>query len=111
MDQYKLVVFTNPKGGREDEYNDWYDNIHLDDVLRVPGFYRAQRFETARTLPGAEPTHKYLAIYEFESDDLDATFELFFKATNTPAMMISDALGEDAKPFVYKVRAPAKEHA
>jgi hypothetical protein len=24
-----MIVFTSPVEGREDEYNDWYDNTHL----------------------------------------------------------------------------------
>ena len=44
MPRYNLIVLTNPVDGREDEYNDWYTNVHLDDVLKVPGVVAAQRF-------------------------------------------------------------------
>lgn len=40
-------VHSNPVPGREDEYNDWYTNQHLSDVLASPGFVAAQRFEVA----------------------------------------------------------------
>ena len=108
MAEYKLVVLSNAVEGREAEYNDWYDNRHLDDVLRIEGFHRAQRFVNAYAMPGTPPTHTYLAIYEFESDDLDATFERFLAASNTPAMPISEALAGDAMPMVYRVLGPAK---
>ena len=32
-----MVVFSNPTEGREDEYNDWYDNTHLPEVCALDG--------------------------------------------------------------------------
>jgi len=40
-----LVVLTNPVAGREDDYNDWYTNRHLGDVLEVPGIVSAKRLK------------------------------------------------------------------
>lgn len=47
----------------EEEFNRWYDNIHLSDLLKVPHLISARRFT---------PIHKgekYLAIYEFTDVD------------------------------------------
>src|SRR4051812_5666782 len=44
MPRFKFLAFTNPVEGREDEYNEWYTNTHLADLLRVPGLMSAQRF-------------------------------------------------------------------
>src|SRR5690606_19186746 len=41
---YAYVVLSNPVPGRDQEYNDWYSNRHLADVVAVPGFVSAQRF-------------------------------------------------------------------
>ena len=38
------IVKANPMIGREDEFNRWYDEIHLDEVLQISGFKSAQRF-------------------------------------------------------------------
>ena len=38
MGNYTMVVFTSPVEGREDDYNDWYDNQHLGDVIAAAGF-------------------------------------------------------------------------
>src|SRR5690625_5087278 len=66
-----LLVMTNPKKGQEDEFNDWYTNIHLPQVVSLPGFIRAKRFES-NVLEGQEPPQfKYLALYEVEGDRLD----------------------------------------
>jgi hypothetical protein len=66
-----FVVMSDPVPGREDEYNDWYSNRHLSDVLALEGFTAAQRFEFAPTHHSQEAPHRYLAIYEVEEDQLD----------------------------------------
>ena len=91
-----LVVQTNPVVGREDEYNDWYTNRHLDDVLKVPGFKSAQRFMLAQD--DGTSKWKYLAIYEFESEAPERIMEDYLlKLAGTPAMELSD--GMDMQSF------------
>jgi hypothetical protein len=64
----KLLVFSNPVVGKDDEYNDWYDNQHLADVVAVDGIRSAQRYEALEN-PLTEPgPHRYLAIYEVDGD-------------------------------------------
>ncbi|HEX5714190.1 MAG TPA: hypothetical protein VFX85_12835 [Solirubrobacterales bacterium] len=68
MAVHRLIVFSAPTPGKEDEYNDWYNNIHLAEVIEIPGFVAAQRFRLSdEQLPGFQPSpHKYLSIYEFD---------------------------------------------
>lgn len=61
-----MVVFSNPTEGREDDYNDWYDNIHLPEVCALDGVVGASRYALAADDPNA--THRYLAIYELDQD-------------------------------------------
>ena len=58
---------------REEEFNDWYDNIHLPDVFQSPGFISATRCVIAEQREGRG---KYLTIYEIETDDIDKTMAL-----------------------------------
>ena len=74
MTKHVLLVFTDPTEGREDEYNDWYNNVHLGEVLNTDGFVRAQRFKVADTMPGVTD-HGYVAIYELETDDPGAAMK------------------------------------
>lgn len=105
-----LVVVTNPIPGQEDEYNRWYSEQHLDDVLRVPGMVAAQRFkvalDSAKSLPGP-----YLAIYEIETDQPDAdpkaVFAALSKAGDAGQMPISPAL--DLVNIVASVFTPITE--
>ncbi len=73
MAKWLLVVETNcVDAAREVEFNEWYDKIHLHDVLRTPGFIRATRYES--TSP-SEGKAKFLATYEIETEDIGETMK------------------------------------
>jgi hypothetical protein len=69
MTDYMFVVLSNPMPGKEDDYNRWYTETHLQDMLAVPGFTAAQRFALAETSDGAPASFKYCALYEATTDD------------------------------------------
>lgn len=94
MGKFKIVVLTNPTAGQEDEYNDWYTNRHLRDVVAIPGIRSAQRFKLMDAM-GFEHRHRYLAIYEIESDDPHAVIQELLSRRGTESMVISDALDMD----------------
>ena len=72
MPKATVLVFTNcADPAREEGFNDWYDNIHVPDVLETPGFKSCTRYELIGD-PGSGQG-KFLAIYEVESDDLPST--------------------------------------
>ena len=56
---------------REEEFNEWYNQVHLPDVLETPGVVRAVRYEKIDPAGGRG---RYLAAYEVEADDLQAVF-------------------------------------
>jgi hypothetical protein len=92
--KYCFVVFSDPTPGREEEYNRWYDDVHLPHVLAVPGFVSARRLKLAEE-PGVENTPlpgRYLALYEMETDDPDAVLRDMWSRAGTPAMTLSDAI-------------------
>ena len=95
MGRYKLVVLSNPVDGREDEYNDWYSDQHLGDVVAVPGFRSAQRFRL-RDPMGYAHAQRYLAIYEIEADDPDAAIDALRQRRGTEVMAMSAALDLNA---------------
>jgi hypothetical protein len=68
-----MLAFTEPQDpSQDDEYNSWYDNKHLHDVVNVPGVVSATRYRLAKgieLLPGAQDVpQRYLAIYEIEGE-------------------------------------------
>lgn len=108
MAQYRFIALSNAVEGREDEFNDWYDNRHIHDVLTIPGFKQAQRgvWDSEILANGQAPTHRHIAIYEFESDNLAETLGHFFTRAGTEQMPISDAMATDAMPAIYRVTGP-----
>lgn len=64
----KLIALTTPIAGREQEYHDWYNNVHLPELVNGLGLLGAQRFELVAKLQGAD-TNPYLAMYDVETDD------------------------------------------
>ena len=69
MAKATVLVFTNcADPAREKEFNEWYDNTHVPDVLETPGFVSCTRYEMIGD-PGPGQG-KFLAVYEVESDDL-----------------------------------------
>ena len=71
-----LIAQSSPVSpDREAEYHRWYDEEHIPDILRIPGFVSARRYRVRDTgrIKAAPSTPTYLTIYEVESDDLDAT--------------------------------------
>jgi hypothetical protein len=109
MAKFKLVVMTDAKAGREDEYNDWYTNQHLGDIVAIPGFRSAQRFKLKDAV-GFEHRNRYLAIYEIESDDPQAVLAEMFARRGTPAMVESEALDlEKASVGLFEPCSPVVE--
>ena len=138
MDRHLLLVFSNAVEGKDDEFNDWYTNVHLSDMLAADGFVTAQRFQLTEVVaerepqklpiavdgreeefmqwfnnrhlpnapapddsvvqwveahPGRDFAHRYLAVYEIETDDLGGAATAMLDGT--PDRVISPALSPD----------------
>jgi len=94
-----LLVFSNPTEGEDDAFNDWYDSIHVPDVLAVDGVVSARRFEIdAIETPEVDglpalppPTHRYLAMYELDRDGNEVMTEFVTRVTSG-LMALSETL-------------------
>jgi len=75
------LVKTNPLKGREGDFNRWYEQVHLDEVLKISGFKSAQRFKLTPEQMQLDQNHTYLTLYEIDSDDVKGTLENLRKAT------------------------------
>ena len=69
-----LVVLVNNKAeGRDDEFNKWYDEVHLGEVCGTGAYYAATRY--VNTKPVLDPGEaRFLAIYETDWKDPEAAF-------------------------------------
>jgi hypothetical protein len=106
MAKHTLVAFTNAKEGRDEEFNAWYTDQHMRDLLRCPGFVTAQRFEMSDAQRGAPPPYKYMAIYEVETEDLEQTIQTMLARVGTDQMPMSDALNPERVVWAYYPTTP-----
>jgi hypothetical protein len=87
LNSYKLVALTNAVEGKDGEFGQWYDRQHIPDVLAVPGFISAERF-----ILSGKGQHRYMTIYEIETDDLDAVKAELASRLGTDRMPITEAV-------------------
>ena len=90
MAKYMFLILANAAEGRDGEFNEWYDNQHIGDVLKIPGFVSAQRFTAVKSGPSAP--FGYMTLYEVETDDVAATQAAVVAAAGGPAMPMSSSL-------------------
>jgi hypothetical protein len=71
---YYFLSFVNGLRGREQEYDRWYLEHHIHELLLVPGFAAAQRFTLERALrEDLLPAFNFLGVYEIRTSDLART--------------------------------------
>lgn len=93
--KYTFLAFTNPTPGKEDEYNRWYEEHHLKDVIQCPGFVSARRFRLAATqfeFNTVTPAYRYLALYEIETDDIEASLKEIVARAGGVDMVMTEAI-------------------
>jgi hypothetical protein len=103
MARYIVLVLSNPVAGQEAVFDAWYTNTHIHDLLKCPGVVSAQRF--AVTDPNAK--QKFIAQYEVETNDLDATMKEINGRLGGPQMPMTDAF--DTASAVFLVASPITE--
>ena len=101
MAHYKMVVLSNPVPGREQECDYWYQNVHLPELMQLPGFYAGQRFKLAHAMMVEEP-YQYMAVYDIETDNIEAVMAELVAAADSGVLDMSDSLDrENAHAVVY----------
>lgn len=104
MARHILLVQTNAIAGMEREFNDWYSNTHLRDIIAIPGFVAAQRFERSevRRFPDTPVyPYRYLATYEIEGDVREAFDNLNAAASGPNPIPITPALEQQRTAYAF----------
>jgi hypothetical protein len=91
MATHLMIVLTNSVDGREEEFNDWYTNTHLRDIVTLDGFAAAQRFRLIPDDKSDGAPYRYLAIYELEGEDHEIAKNSLGAAAGT-GMVVSSSL-------------------
>lgn len=98
----RLMVFTAPVPGREEEYNTWQSEVHIPELLaKVPGFVSAKRYRRVLDDLGPAP---YLTVWELSepAEEVMAEIEAALPSLQSsgsldvgehrPTMMIYEAM-------------------
>jgi hypothetical protein len=107
MGKWLLVVESNctdPK--KEKEYHDWYNNIHIQDILKTKGFKKATRYQLQEVTKSTGEKAQFLAMYEIEADDLSTVL-----AKHSENMKSVQAQGRMSKLINSTTRAIYKQIA
>ena len=65
-----LMVWCDVPEDQEDEFNRWYNEVHLPEILACPGFISATRYECTEGQP------RYIAMYALEDESALSTPEM-----------------------------------
>ncbi len=101
MAKYVFVVFTEPVDGQDAEYNEWYSDVHIPDVLKLDGIVAARRYRLAAMNPPQDGHPPYLALYEIETDDVSQIPDAIRRAVDEGRMPLSDALDQGKNQTAY----------
>jgi hypothetical protein len=75
MPRFTMMALTNAVPGGDAEFVDWYESVHLAEVLSVPGVVTAQLGEVADIAAAGAPQYRYVGIYTIEAEDPAPVFE------------------------------------
>ena len=84
-----LLVFMNPSSeAKDEEYRDWYDNVHMKEACAEPGVERIVRYKISdnQVHRAGPPPYKYLALHYL--NDMDTAIPALSSANFT----MSDAV-------------------
>ena len=95
--RHLLQVSSRAMPGRDADYDRWYTEVHVWDVLALPGFLSCERFR--RTVVGGNGESDFVAIYEVETDDPAALLQSLFEAA--PKMQMTDAIDATSARFEF----------
>ena len=69
-----VLVLAEPTQGMDDEFHRYYEDVHLDEVIKTAGFSSAQRFGLVDQT-GRECPLPHLALYEVEVEAGESAIE------------------------------------
>jgi hypothetical protein len=102
MSRYLFVVHSNAAESREPEYLAFIAK-HFDDIMALPGVIWGRRGAVAAAQARPAPdSHKYITVFEVETDDLQG-FINEMNARVISGRMPRSAAVADAQPVFWEV--------
>jgi hypothetical protein len=94
MPGHIIVAVAGPVEGREAEFHEWYETVHVPEVLALPRFVRAVRYAPGDSLEGLTPGPSgHMTIFEVEAPDAEQALDVL--AAALPSLTMSEAVDLD----------------
>jgi hypothetical protein len=85
-----IVSVVGPVAGREAEFHEWYETVHIPEVLALGHFVRATRYAPRASLPGLPPAPRgHMTIFDLNTDDAQEALDEL--AAALPSLTMSDS--------------------
>lgn len=111
--EYLYIVFATAAAGKEQQFNDWYNNVHAPKMAALPGVTRWQRFESSPVQLSpkdalqrkiADAT-QYAAMYDIEVSDT-AAFDRLQQGLETLERDEPRDIGRIGASYTYRALGP-----
>ncbi len=99
-----FIAWMSPVSDEQDaELNEWYNGTHIPQVrAAIPSISAVHRYRTADLPGGTQPPHRYVAVYELDSDDVAAAAGALGLAGQQGKLTPTAALDYTANPPVIQ---------
>jgi hypothetical protein len=105
MAKAMFIAWANPVDDASDsEFNAWYDGTHVPQLrAAIPAITAVHRYRVA-DVPGvgASPAHRYLAVYELDTDDVAGAMAALGAASADGRIEMTDTIDLTANPPVLQ---------
>ncbi len=101
-----LVVLTSAVAGKDDEFNDWYVQVHIPELFEhIPELRSATRFRRLHGSPSASD-HTYCNVFEIESEHPADVLAHISEVAATGAFRLTDSLAPAPNSVVWEEVTP-----
>lgn len=90
--RYRYVALVNSAPGKDQEFNDWHTQTHMDEVINAAGFEFSERLKLVPGTSGEGEHYGYLVTMEVETDDPQAVMAKLAAAVQAGDIGMSDSL-------------------
>jgi hypothetical protein len=108
-----VVVLTNARAGADAEFNRWYDEVHVPDVLdKIRGYVGARRFRRAEVPLNRGCPWGYMALYDVPKGEMAHCLERIqwsraerdeaLAAGRTPQVPIAPGLADEREAWFFR---------
>jgi hypothetical protein len=103
--KYLMVVGSSALPGRDADYADWYEKIHLDEICVLDGVSSGRLYEKIEESP-TDPGPTLWGVYELEADDPTTVLAEIGRLARSGEMKMPDSIDvSSAKTYLFKLRA------